>query len=143
VAADPPVTPLTCQVTATFVLPVTVDVNCAVELAWTLAEVGETVIETAGGAEVEPTDEDPPQPDTSMKKRPMRRSLTIRPVMPAPRPDIEWWLISALYRRLMRSQHIAILYRWQAIFVIGWARGFECSGWSENGVRSICLNILV
>ena len=45
--ASPPLTPFTCQVTAVFVDPVTVAVNCCVVAPATLAVVGEIVIATA------------------------------------------------------------------------------------------------
>jgi len=46
IIASPPFSPLTCQVTAVFVEPVTVALNCCVAPPATLAVVGEMVMET-------------------------------------------------------------------------------------------------
>jgi hypothetical protein len=58
----PPVTPLTCHVTAVLVVPVTVAANCCELPALTFAEVGDTVTVMTGGGALTPA---PLHPDTN------------------------------------------------------------------------------
>ena len=74
----PPGTPLTLQVTAVLLVPVTVAVNCCVAPAWTEAEPGETVIATEGaGGEVLPPQVDIKAASTG-KAMPVASSRKIR-----------------------------------------------------------------
>jgi len=68
VAALPPATPFTSQVTAVFDVLAMLAVNCCGPLAATFAEAGETEIVIGGGGVVVEVPPPPPQPQNSTAK---------------------------------------------------------------------------
>jgi hypothetical protein len=77
------------------------------------------VIETAGGVGVEAGEPPPLQLRIPMPRGRRKMKVAILRARIIVVSNRKRWLISALYRRLIRSQHIAILYRWQAISASG------------------------
>jgi hypothetical protein len=76
VAAPPPGTLLTLQVTAVFVVPLTLAVNCCVRPSRTLAVPGETVTEMeGGGGGGGATGPVPPPPQPSVHAPAVRRVI--------------------------------------------------------------------